>query len=145
MNFLHLLFLIAITTGEVKAETIDKYVELAFKYRASTYGYGEIMCGDIGAPRRCKSGALTASGEVFNPYLPTAAVFAPTKLRMSARYVWMKMKGGPYNCRMIRVNDKGNPRFIGERGFDLTPGAVLLLGGTPSPTWGGRLERCSDD
>ncbi len=122
--------------------SIAAYIQLASGLRATTYGYGEGNCGDIDKPRPCSKGAVTASGEPFNPNLATAAIFAPTKLRMRARWVWLRVDEGP--CKLIRVNDKGNPRYIGIRGFDLSPRAVEVLTGQPAvSTWSGRVYVCT--
>jgi rare lipoprotein A (peptidoglycan hydrolase) len=107
---------------------------------SSTYGYQEGNCGAYGKPRPCEYGAVTASGEIFDPELPTAAVFAPANLRMIPTDVWMRVDKGP--CVKIRVNDKGNERFIGARAFDLTPKALELLTGNRSPSWSGRVTKC---
>lgn len=110
---------------------------------ASTYGFGEKMCGDVGAPRSCAVGATTASGEAFDPRIPTAAIAAPSRMQLQARWVWLRIADGPYKCVRVRLNDKMNPRWIGRRGFDLTPAAVLKLGGEPTPKWSGRVVVCS--
>lgn len=107
---------------------------------ATTYGHGEMMCGDIGKPRPCILGEPTASGEPFDPSIPTAAIAAPTAFRLKATIVRLRIPGG--QCQPIRINDKMNPRYIGVRGFDLTPAAVELLTGTSSPYWSGKVEVC---
>lgn len=122
---------------------LTELIALAFMLPASTYGYGELMCCDIGNPCPCGEGATTASGDKFDPELPTAAVFAPTSLPMTNVTVYMQHNDGP--CVAITVNDKGNPRFIGKRGFDLTPGALRALGITPSPTWSGMIKECTNE
>lgn len=122
---------------------MEKYLAIASGLWASVYGFGEYMCGDVGFPRACEVGATTASGEGFDPDLPTAALAAPADLRMEARDVWLRLDGGPHECRRIRINDKMHPRWIGVRGFDLTPAAVRRLGGVPTPKWGGRVHVCS--
>lgn len=109
-----------------------KYIEIAFTVGlSSTYGFGEFNCGDIGKPKPCVEGQPTASGLPLRPDLPTAAVAAPTNLRMYPVVVHMRVPGGP--CVEILVNDKMNPRYIGKRGFDLTPGALKALGLEPKP------------
>lgn len=117
------------------------YLLLAFSVgHSTTYGYGEKNCGDIGTPRRCSLGAITASGEPFDPELPTAAIFAPTNLRGRVVDVWLQIGDGP--CVKIRVNDKGNPRYIGKRAFDLSPEALKQLLGKSSRYWSGRVKQC---
>jgi hypothetical protein len=121
--------------------SIAFYIQHAFVAALSTtYGYSEQNCGHVDVPAPCAYGAVTASGEVFDPELPTAAVFAPTKTIMRPTDVWMQVEDGP--CVKIRVNDKGNPRYIGKRGFDLTPKALELLTGNRSPSWSGRVTQC---
>jgi len=122
-------------------DVIIMYIMIASGLHSTTYGHGELMCGDIGKPRSCSKGAVTASGEVFDPNLPTMAVFAPTRLRMHPVVVPVNIGGGI--CRFIRANDKGSPRFIRKRGFDLTPSAVRLLGGKDSKHWSGKVIVCS--
>lgn len=120
------------------------YIALAFQTGlSSTYGYGERMCGDIGTPRPCSEGAITASGEPFDPQEVSGAVFAPKRLRMAVYYVRMRIGDGP--CILVKINDKGNPRYIGRRGFDLTPGALTALTGSANPRWSGRVSLCKGD
>lgn len=127
-------------------ETIlSLYILVATHQPASTYGYGEMMCGDVGAPRTCDVGAWTASGEPFSPPAPTAAVAAPFNLKLRARWVMLRVSpeyGGSGECQWIRINDKMNPRWVGRRGFDLTPGALRRLGVRPRRNWSGRVSMC---
>lgn len=118
------------------------YIQLASGLPATTYGHGDMNCGDIGKPVACALGAITASGEVFDPELATAAVFAPTSLRMRPHYLPLKIVG-PFRCHKIRINDKGNPRFIGKRSYDLTPAAIRKLGGRVSKHWSQGVELCT--
>ncbi len=121
--------------------TLHELLVVASGLTATTYGHGELMCGDVGKPRACKVGAITASGEPFDPSLPTAAIAAPFTYRLQARTVYLKVPGG--QCRPIRLTDKMNPRYIGKRGFDLSPKAVqLLTNEEPSRTWSGKVEVC---
>lgn len=110
---------------------------------ASTYGFGELACGDVGKPRMCVAGAITASGEVFDPGIPSAALAAPARLVLRGQWVWLRLADGPFRCVRVRLNDKMNPRWIGRRGFDLTPAAVHKLGGVASPAWSGRVLVCT--
>lgn len=105
-----------------------QFINLAFTVGlSSTYGWGEHMCSDYDTkPQPCSKGAITASGEIFDPELPTAAVAAPRNLRMRPVVVYMSANGGP--CTRIRINDKLNERYIGIRGFDLSRGALRALG-----------------
>lgn len=120
-----------------------EYVALALVMTASSYGYDEHMCGDVGDPVACSHGATTSSGEAFQPdTVPTAAVPAPTQQRTRPMYVKIKAMDG--SCVSIRVNDKANPRFIGKRGLDLTPAALAALGIVPSKNWSGVLTPCNE-
>lgn len=120
------------------------YLTLASGLISTTYGYGERMCGDVGAAVACIAGAVTASGEEFRPQeVASAAVAAPARLRIEATEVHLKIYPGPYACRPVRVNDKMNPRWIGKRGFDLSPAAVELLTGQPATErWSGVVQVC---
>lgn len=109
---------------------------------ATTYGYGEKNCGDIGFPVACDSMATTASGVRFVPTEAQVAIAAPTNLRIQATSIYLRVAGGP--CKLVQLVDKMNPRYIGVRGFDLSPGAVELLTGQPaSPRWSGVVHVCS--
>jgi len=98
------------------------------------------MCGDIGHPRKCVRGAITASGEEFNPNIASAAVAIPLNMRLRAMDVMMRIGKGP--CVKVRLNDKMNPRWIGVRGFDLSPKALELLTGKRNRNWKGKVELC---
>ena len=122
------------------------FVDIALKHPATTYGWGERMCGDVGNPKPCLRGAVTASGETFRPHrVPSAAVPAPTNKRLRASWIHLKLAGVPdAPCVRIRLNDKANPRWIGQRGFDLSPAAVReLTQGMPTPYWSGKVEQCT--
>jgi hypothetical protein len=116
---------------------IKPLLKLAFKVGLSTtYGFSEYNCGDIGKPRPCIKGAITASGIELDPDKPQAAIFAPTKMILRPKWI-----NG--NCVRIHLVDKGNPRYIGKRAFDLTPEAVRLLTGRPAtPYWSAKLYPC---
>lgn len=103
------------------------------------------MCGDIGKPQSCTDGALTAAGHIFKPHtIPSAAVPAPTKQRMHVHILYLRLQGVPdAPCVAVILNDKANPRWIGKRGFDLSPAAVnALTGGKATPHWSGKVETC---
>lgn len=109
---------------------------------STTYGWGEASCGPSKAPVPCVKGAITASGEEFDPSVPSAAIAAPKSLRMRAMYIGLRVVGG--RCVRVRLNDKSNPRWIGNRGFDLSPAAVELVTGEPArSTWSAPLELCT--
>lgn len=100
---------------------------------ATTYGYGEYSC--ISQDHRCTSGAITASGEIFDPNLPTAAIYLPVNMKLRPVWVWLKYKE---KCARIRINDKK-----GKKGFDLSPMALKLLGVKPHKSWSGKIEVCN--
>lgn len=109
---------------------------------STTYGFGEHNCGDIGRPVPCVSGAITASGVPFAVSVPQVAVAAPTKMRMGASVVWLRVGSG--KCYPVALVDKLNPRYIGVRGFDLNPAAQALLTGKPATRhWSGVVHVCS--
>jgi len=109
---------------------------------STTYGHGEKFCGDIGKAVACELGAITASGVRFDPQLPQAAIAAPIRMVMRDSFVWLRVAGGP--CSKIHLVDKMNPRYIGKRGFDLSPAAVELLTGKPATRhWSGVVHVCS--
>lgn len=117
-------------------------VGIASGLLATTYGYSEMMCGPVGAPRACELGAYTSSGEPFVPSLPTVAVAAPRGTYVRAQPIRLKLVG-PFPCKRLILNDKMNPRWIGRRGFDLSPGAVRLLTSRPATRgFAHRVEVC---
>jgi len=117
---------------------------LAIESPATTYGYGEPFCGDIGNPKPCLKGAITASGEVFDPEIPTAAVPAPTGFKLSKPInIWVRLPD--QTCVKVRINDKSNPRWIADRGLDLSPKAVELLTGERTKHFKQKIELCIDN
>lgn len=121
--------------------TLTELLIVASGLHSTTYGFGETKCGDTHAPIPCAYGALTASGDVFDPDVPTAAIAAPFKLRLRAQTIWLRVPGKA--CHPIRLNDKLHPRWIGQRGFDLSAAAVRQLTGKPAtPYWSGIVEVC---
>ncbi len=120
---------------------IETLLLIASLMRSTTYGYGEFMCGDVGKPRPCEKGAITASGVEFDPTKPMAAIAAPFNMVLKAQVIGLRVEGG--KCKRIHLVDKMNPRYIGKRGFDLSPAAVRLLTGDAHPGWSGRVEVCS--
>lgn len=131
--------------------TLMAYIKLASGLLATTYGHGEMMCGPVDSPRACSYGAVTSSGSTFDPSNVTAAVAAssavripPSGVRVHLRIV-VREPGRPFSagpCKQILITDKMNERWVGVRGWDLTPGAVAYLGGVPSPQWSAKLELC---
>lgn len=116
---------------------------LASGLTATTYGHGEFRCGSIGNPVQCVRGAITASGMVFDPGVPMAAIPAPTNMRFrDPMRIGLRIPHGP--CVMVWVADKSHPRWIGSRGFDLTPAAVTkLTGKRATHYWSGEVEICN--
>ena len=122
-------------------EFLLTYVIGASGLLSTVYGFGELSCGDIGSPRSCSHGAITASGEVFDPGIPSAAIFLPANVRVPGHTILLRVENGP--CKRIRLNDKGAPRYTGVRGFDLSPAAVrLLTGKEPTKHWSGVVHFC---
>jgi len=117
---------------------ITQAILVALPLATTIYGAGEMYCGDIGKPQACALGATTASGEAFDPDRVSAAVPAATNVRMRPRYMWLRLRGLPdAPCVRVRINDKKNPRYVGNGGLDLTPEAVRqLTGAPPRSTWG---------
>lgn len=120
---------------------MNLFLTLALMKTATVYGYGEKHCGDPGKAVSCRSGAITASGQPFNPDEISAAIPAPKNKRIRVTHIWVKA----YNnaCIKLKINDKKNWRYIGRSGLDLTPAAVLAITGKlPSKSWSGKLELC---
>lgn len=116
----------------------------ALSLTATTYGWGEMMCGDVGRPQSCSEGAVTATGQPFDPAIPSAAIPAPARKRIQATVLYLRLRNVPdAPCVRVILNDKANPRWIGQRGLDLSPAAVqALTGKTPVPYWKGEVELC---
>lgn len=109
---------------------------------STVYGYGETMCGDVGRPRPCSHGAVTASGDIFDPSIPSIAIAAPAHFRLKPTKIFLRVGDGP--CKPVLLLDKMNPRYMGIRGFDLTPAAVELLTGTPATAyWSDIVHVCA--
>ena len=108
---------------------------LAASSQANVYGYKEMSCMDGKRVIPCEKGAITASGEEFDPELPTFAVWMPRKMRVRPQWVWVRLEQG--TCTQLWLNDKK-----GKQGFDLTPGALKALGVKPRSTWSGHLKLC---
>jgi len=121
--------------------TLSELIMTAITVFSTTYSYGEMMCGDIGKPVKCQKGAITASGIPIDGKLPIIAIAAPTRMILRPHWVHMQLEGKE-SCHWLLLADKMNPRYIGKRGFDLTPSALRTLGVTPDPTWSGNLIMC---
>lgn len=109
----------------------------------TTYGYGETRCGDPHEPRTCDSTATTASGLPFHPDEPHVALHVPSAVTSRVR-----IRPGRWSVCFLHArtgepvhlpvtDKKGNPG-----GLDLSPGALRLLGISPSPSWSGNLTPC---
>jgi hypothetical protein len=120
------------------------YVAIAINYTATTYGFGEKMCGDVGKPVKCDSNAITASGTPFDPEALTAAVPMPNKYRLKKEHVWLYSEFQD-KCIKVKINDKKNPRYIGNSGLDITPALQEALFGTRNWFWSGELEVCETE
>lgn len=112
------------------------WILLALTTKASTYGYGEKMCGE--QAKECDTSQLTASGLPFNPSEITAAVNMPKEYRVRPMLVYLKLEGS-YQCHAVVVNDKK-----GRKGLDLTPATLSLLGAKPRRTWSGNVIGCNE-
>lgn len=123
--------------------SITFFVILAASHQATTYGFGETMCGDYEqAPLPCAEGALTASGEELDPDEISAAIPLPRTYPL-VKPLTLKVKAHDGKCFTLRVNDKAHERWIGKRGFDLTPAAQrMITGKEPTRYWKGRIELC---
>jgi len=123
-----------------------KYLIIASLLPSTTYGWNETMCGDVGAAVKCSHGAITASGVPLKPREAQMAIAVPANLRLPSRGLYIDVEAiGPNStgCHTVLLTDKMNSRWVGERGFDLTPGAVQLLTGShPTPQWSGRVSLC---
>lgn len=122
----------------------EYYLYLALSVgNAYGYGWGEKMCGDIGHPRACSKGAVTASGEIFDPEIPSIAVSAPSKVRGRAYNIYIKVKNGP--CIKVRANDKKNFRYLRTVPIDISPRAIQLMTGSRSRNFSDKIYLCRKD
>lgn len=108
---------------------------------STMYGIGESNCGDVGHAVPCDSSATTASGLPFDPTQPMAAIAAPEDFVLDARDIFIKTATS--KCIRVLLADKMNERYIGERGFDLTPEVVRrLTGKEPTEYWSDQIFTC---
>jgi hypothetical protein len=119
------------------------FIALALSLSATVYGLNENMCGSI-EPMSCNSDAITASGMMLTPHLPTAAIPMPQNRIMRPFFICLK---NPETSKeaMILVNDKTHHRWVGKRGFDLSPEAFRQLTGKDPQSHSQipKLVRCS--
>lgn len=149
-----LLCLVLMSATPVKDKTLMDYIKEADGKISTTYGWGEWMCGDYGHPAPCAKGAVTASGEVFHPdEIATAALFIPRRFGIYKKAQTVKLTLSPdrkTGCVTVRVNDKGNERYYGRLGFDLSKFALKrLLEATNQeylykPQWMGEVYLCQN-
>ena len=132
----------AIVGGYFIMETMHEYVEIALEQVQQVYGMGEYYCGDAGQkPKPCVKGALTASGDEFDPATITGAIPIPHNRKL--RPFWICLLSSEGEPVAVWINDKKNERFIGQKGFDLSPAAVLALTGKPATRyWSGKVQEC---
>ena len=138
-----LLFFLNILNQDALGLPLSEYIQTASGLISTTYGYGEYMCGEVGSPRPCSVGAITSTNMEFYPDAPTAAIFVPASLYF--RPTWIRLRVGDNACAWVLLNDKGNERFYKKRGFDLTPGALKVLGIKPSKYWKGVVHICDSE
>lgn len=119
---------------------IIDFIMIAILSPATVYGYGEKNCGNPGNAKPCVYGAITSSGEIFNPKKVTAALPVPKDTNFKPFDVYVKNYKN--ECILLRINDKSNHRWVGKRGLDLTPAAVTAIVGKSHKKWSGKLEFC---
>lgn len=121
---------------------MNSFLLLALSLNATVYGLGEFNCGDYDQePQKCAHGAITASGVTFDPKEIGAALPMPRNRRLRPTSVWLKTDSG--YCLEVPIIDKGNERYVGVRGLDLTPATVHAITGKPATSsWSGKLEVC---
>ena len=104
--------------------------------QATTYGWGEMSCLRNRHPAPCTTGAVTSTGEKFDISLPTAAIHVPRGTFFKPTNAFFKLTEDS-ECQQIRINDtKGN------RGIDLSPASLVLLGAKASRHWSGKVIFC---
>lgn len=116
---------------------ISHFLAIAATHIATTYGYGELSCTSPihSGVAPCVLGTFTASGEMFDPKLATAAIHLPKRYRIRPQIIRIKTPDSP--CTSIRLNDKK-----GNQGFDLSPGALSKMGIKPHSKWSDIIELC---
>lgn len=123
--------IILMSATPAKKKTIIDYIKEADGKVSTTYGWGEWMCGDYGHPAPCAKGAITASGEMFHPDdEASAALFIPRRFGIYKGAVTVRLTLSPdreTGCVNVRINDKGNERYYGRLGFDLSKKALKRL------------------
>ncbi len=94
---------------------------------ASWYGSpkGEMMCGNVGNPKPCSRGAVTASGAIFDPAVPSLAIAIPRGLRLKIRLIYVKTVDSA--CTAVWLTDKKNERYMEKQPWDMSRGLKKLL------------------
>lgn len=105
--------------------SLNIHIKEASGKRADVYGVGELSCGDVDSPRTCSRGAITASGAVFDPTLPSIAISLPKRMRIRPTLIWVKTLSSP--CSPIWLTDKKHPRHVVTRPWDVSPAAAKVL------------------
>ena len=110
---------------------------------ASTYGYGESLCGDYGQQGKpCNAEARTASGILLKEHLPIVAI-AIKEGRRLPKGITLRVRINEGPCIKVLLADKKNERYKETQPWDVTPAVLKLAGIGPSPTWSGKLDLCS--
>lgn len=122
---------------------IEIFLWLVSGLPATTYGYHEPNCGDIGKAKECKHGAITSSGVKFEPHKAQVAVAIPNKWRIRPKYIYIRTKTSP--CVEVHLVDRMNERYVGKRGFDVTPAVLVKLGIKPTKHWSDKIYVCDKE
>lgn len=120
--------LLAILSNGTQVNSVGAFVKLSNGRITDIYGKGELKCGDPGKAVPCSKGAITASGAVFDPTVPSVALSLPKYLRLRPRLIHIKTKHS--DCITIWLLDKKHPRYMPNRPWDITPAAAKLLNTT---------------
>ena len=114
-----------LTAITLTALSLAGHLDQASGKRADVYGTGEVYCGNIGYPKPCSKGAVTASGAVFDPNVPSIALSLPRSFKVRPTLIWLKTKQSP--CTPIWLTDKKNWKHSAGRPWDVSPAASNLL------------------
>jgi hypothetical protein len=107
---------------------------------ATVYGFGEQMCGNVDNAVSCEYGRLTASGSVFDPLTPSVAVFAEPNRRIR-KNTFICIRHLQSNSKVwLPVTDK----HYKKGRVDLSPSAVVKLGGKVSHYWSNEVNLCGE-
>jgi hypothetical protein len=121
---------------EAIAATLLALASVSHGQVSTVYGFHERSCGDIQAPVPCSVGAITATGDAFDPTKLTAAIPLPANRRLRKGFYVYLRHGNEGPCVPILVNDKKNAKYRGLHSFDLTPASVhALTGKYPTKYW----------